>query len=164
MARMTVLTREIETLVTHIVARDVAAGVELARSLGYEMPADFDVGVRFIQDGARTRIRMRLNDVSHDSIVYLPDISGSLPLRRVDEMWKAAWIRIHGDALTVAHVWLEKHPEAALDRKLSGKALSLLDALRADPDLQEKWADACRERSKNFTYTPGPRVAIDAHS
>ena len=142
----------IRDLVTQIVARDVAAGVELARSIGHPMPRDFDVGVRFIEDGSATRLRMRLDDVTHDSIVQLPYLDGRLSIKTVDAMWKTAWERIHADALVLAQVWLDKHPETRVAKEGAVKALAILDALAADDALHARWLESCRERAKHFTY------------
>ena len=139
-------------LVTQIVARDVAAGVELARSIGHPMPKDFDVGVRFVDDGVRTRIRMRLDDAVYDAIVYLPHLDGRMSLATTDAMWKTAWDRIHTDALTLAQVWLDKHPEVRVSKDGSVKALAILDALAADEALHTRWMESCRERAKHFVY------------
>jgi hypothetical protein len=146
------LTTTHRDLVTQIVARDVAAGVELARSIGHQMPKDFAVGVRFVEDGVHTRIRMRLDDVTYDAIVELPHLDGRLSIRAVDAMWKTAWERIHSDALVLAQVWLDKHPETFVPKEGAAKALAILDALAADDMLQARWMDSCRERAKHFTY------------
>ena len=146
------LTAAIRELVTQIVARDVAAGVELARSIGHPMPKDFDVGVRFIEDGMHTRIRMRLADATHDSIVQLPHLDGRLSIATVDAMWKTAWKRIHADALVLAQVWIDKHPEIHVSKEGAVKALTILDALAADEALQSHWLKTCRERAKHFSY------------
>ena len=146
------LTLAIRELVTQIVARDVAAGVELARSIGHPMPREFDVGVRFVDDGPRTRVRMRLDDATYDAIVELPHLDGRLSVKRVDEMWQDAWERIHAYALTLAQVWLDKHPETRVSKDGATKALTILDALAADDALHSRWIDACRERAKHFTY------------
>lgn len=153
------LNAAIRELVTQIIARDVAAGVELARSIGHPMPNDFDVGVRFIDDGDRTRVRMRLDDATHDSIVQLPHLDGRLSLMTVDSMWKAAWVRIHTDALVLAQVWLDKHPETRVAKEGAVKALAILDALKADDALHERWLKSCQERAKHFTY----RTDITTH-
>jgi hypothetical protein len=142
----------IEDLVTQIVARDIAAGVELARSVGHKMPANFAIGVRFIQDGDRTRIRLRLDDATHDTIVTLPDLLGRQSLRETDAMWQRAWERIHSDALTVAQKWIDKHPEAMVSKEGATKAVAILDALAADPELSKQWMESCRERAKHFKY------------
>jgi hypothetical protein len=92
------LTRAIRELVTQIVARDVAAGVELARSLGYSMPKDFAVGVSFVEDGDLTRVRMRLDDASHDAIVRLPHLDGRETLARTDALWS-----VPGSTSTAKH-------------------------------------------------------------
>ena len=139
-------------LVTQIVARDVAAGVELARSIGHPMPKDFDVGVRFVDDGVRTRIRMRLDDATYDAIVYLPHLDGRMSLATCDAMWKTAWDRIHTDALTLAQVWLDKHPEVRVSKDGAVKALAILDALAADEALHSRWMESCLERAKHFSY------------
>lgn len=147
------MTRDIESLVTHIIARDVAAGVEMARSMGYAMPRNFDIGVRFIQDGSRTRIRMRLNDVTYDSIVTLPDLSpGRMSLRKVDEMWTAAWQRIKADAITMGQVWIEKHPESHMDSDGARRTLAKLDAMT--DDRTDQWIAEAREIAKRLTYSP----------
>lgn len=148
-------TPAIEDVVTQIVARDITAGVELARSLGYTMPTDFNIGVRFIHERDVTRIRMRLNDVAHDAIVRLPDLSirhgrHRQSLATSSQMWVDAWERIHADALTVAHVWIDKHPDAKAS--LGVRALALLDAMQSDA-LMAGWMNSCRERSKHFKYT-----------
>jgi len=146
------LTTSIRDLVTQIIARDVAAGVELARSIGHAMPKDFSVGVRFIEDGDRTRVRMRLDDATYDSIVQLPHLDGRLSIVTVDAMWKTAWDRIHADALVLAQIWLDKHPETRVSKEGAVKALALLDALKADDVLHARWLETCRERAKHFTY------------
>lgn len=146
------LTAAIKDLVTQIVARDVAAGVELARSIGHPMPRDFAVGVRFVEDGDRTRIRMRLDDATYDSIVQLPHLDGRQSLKTTDTMWKVAWERIHADALVLAQVWLDKHPEVQVSKEGTVKALAILDALKADDALHVKWMQSCLERAKHFTY------------
>ena len=146
------LTAAIRELVTQIVARDVAAGVELARSIGHPMPKDFDVGVRFIEEDGRTRIRMRLDDATHDAIVELPHLDGRLSIKTVDAMWKTAWDRIHNDALVLAQVWLDKHPETRVSNESAAKALAILDAIAADDTLHARWVEECRERAKHFTY------------
>ncbi len=146
------LTTAIRELVTQIVARDVAAGVELARSIGFAMPKDFSIGLRFIEDGDRTRLRMRLDDVTHDAIVRLPHLDGRQSLKKTDEMWKIAWERIHADALTLAQVWIDKHPEAQIAQEGTVKARAILDALREDDTLLARWMNSCRERAKHFTY------------
>ena len=143
------MTHDIKALVTQIVARDIAAGVELARSMGHRMPAEFDVGVRFLEDGGKTRVRMRMNDATHDAIVSLPDLISAHSLQIVDTMWKTAWERIHADALTVSQVWLDRHPEALGP---STTASSFLDALQADPVLSKRWLDTCLERARGFKY------------
>ena len=146
------LTAAIRELVTQIVARDVAAGVELARSIGHAMPKDFDVGVRFVEDDDRTRIRMRLDDATHDAIVQLPHLDGRLSIVTVDAMWKTAWDRIHSDALVLAQVWLDKHPETRVLKEGAVKALAILDAFTADDALRGRWIESCRARAKHFTY------------
>ena len=146
------LTTAIREGVTQIVARDVAAGVELARSIGHQMPKDFAVGVRFIEDSECTRIRMRLDDVTHDAIVQLPHLDGRLSIRTVDSMWKTAWDRIHVDALVLAQVWLDKHPETRVPKEGAVKALAILDALTADDTSRSRWIESCRERAKHFIY------------
>lgn len=144
----------IEFMVTQIIARDIAAGVELARSLGYSMPVEFDIGVRFIEDThERTRIRMRLDDAVYDVIVHLPHLDGTLPLRQVDAMWKTAWDRIHADALTVAQVWIDKHPEARLTKAGAIMAFGILDALADDDALHDLWMRSCAEHAKHFKYS-----------
>lgn len=142
-------TPEIENLVTQVLARDIAAGVELARSLGYVMPTDFTIGIKFMFAGSRTRVRMRLDDVTHDSFVMLPDLNGRQSLPETDRLWKAAWERLHVDALTVAQVWIDHHPTALKD---GVHALAILDAMKADDDLHAKWMASCRERAKSFQY------------
>jgi len=147
----------IEMLVTQIVARDIAAGVELARSIGHAMPTEFDIGVTFIEDGAKTRIRMRLDDVTYDSLVVLAPLDGSVPLRIIDDLWKSAWERIHADALTVAQIWIDRHPEVILNNETAIRALTILDAMASDEDLHARWMKSCTERAKHFKYTVQPR-------
>lgn len=146
------LTTHIRELVTQIVARDVAAGVELARSIGHPMPKDFAVGVRFVEDGEHTRIQMRLDDATYDAIVRLPHLDGRISIVTIDAMWKTAWERIHADALTLAQVWLDKHPETRVSKEGAVKALAILDALKDDNELYAQWIESCRDRAKNFTY------------
>lgn len=154
---MKATTPVIEALMTQIIARDIAAGVELARSLGHRMPSDFDVGVRFIADGRITRIRMRLDDVTYDSIVELPDLEGRQSLQITAVMWEEAWLRIHADALVVADGWLDKHPEATVSEEGAAQALSFLSKISSDEKLRTEWMSECRERSKNFKYTTTKR-------
>ena len=116
------------------------------------MPKDFDVGVRFVEDGDRTRIQMRLDAATHDAIVQLPHLDGRLSIVTVESMWKAAWARIHVDALVLAQVWLDKHPETRVAKEGAVKALAILDALKADDALHARWIETCRERAKHFTY------------
>ena len=146
------MTPNIRELVTQIVVRDVAAGVELARSIGHPMPKDFDVGVRFSEYGDRTRVRMRLDDATYDSIVQLPHLDGQLSIATIDKMWRAAWVRIHTDALVLAQVWLDKHPETRVAKEGATKALAILDALKADDALHARWIANCQERARHFTY------------
>lgn len=167
---MGALTKSTEALVTNIIARDVAAGVELARSLGYKMPKEFDVGVRFIHEPRKLighlrstppdwpmRIRMRLADASYDALVTLPELEQhpwsrfKISMRDVAAKWERAWERIHADAFMVAQVWIGKHPEAAMDRPRD--ALAILDVLKQDDTVMAKWMAECRERSKHFKYT-----------
>jgi hypothetical protein len=150
------LTSDIRELVTQIVARDVSAGVELARSIGHKMPADFSVGVRFIDDGHKTRVRMRLDDATYDAIVELPDLNGRQSVSATTRMWDVAWERIHSDALMLAQVWIDKHPEVALQAEGATKAVAILDALEADKALHDRWMASCHERAKHFTYQRVP--------
>jgi hypothetical protein len=170
---MAPLTKATEAIVTNIIARDVAAGVELVRSLGYKMPVEFDVGVRFISEPRKLigripdgslpdwpmRIRMRMADVTHDALVMLPELEEppwgrfKISVAEVAAKWERAWDRIHGDALTVAQVWIDKHPEAAMNRPRA--ALAFLDALDSDDALMVKWTSDCRERAKQLKYTAG---------
>jgi hypothetical protein len=168
---MAPLTKATEALITNIVARDVAAGAELARSLGYKMPKEFDVGVRFISEPRNLigrapggtppdypmRIRMRMADVTYDSLVTLPELElppwsrFQISMIDVAAKWESAWKRIHADALTVAQVWIDKHPEAAMDRPQN--ALSFLDLAKRDDAIMAKWINECHERAKHFKYT-----------
>ena len=136
-----------KNMITNLIARDVAAGVELARSLGYAMPRDFDVGVRFLDNP--TRVRMRLNDAELDSIVHLPDENSGLHGRA--HLWRRAWERMQSDALTLSHVWISKHPEAAV--KDAEVTLSLLDRMKVDREASDRWMAGCRERAAAFTYS-----------
>ena len=176
---MAPLTKAIEALITNIVARDVAAGVELARSLGYKMPKEFDVGVRFIGEPRKLkgyfsgeppdhpmRIRMRLADVTYDSLVTLPELEESsswgrlkISMASVALKWERAWERIHDDALIIAQVRIDKHPEAAMDRPRA--ALTFLATLENDDALMAKWLRECRERSKHFKYTAGAGATLE---
>jgi hypothetical protein len=175
---MGALTKATEALVTNIIARDVAAGVELARSLGYKMPKEFDVGVRFLREPRNlvgrqpggpppdwpVRIRMRMADASYDSLVTLPELEQppwsrfKISMTDVAAKWERAWSRIHADALTVAQVWIDKHPEAAMDRP--GDALSFLDLAKSDDVVMAKWLSECRERAKQLKYTAGTGVTL----
>jgi hypothetical protein len=146
------LTRAIRDLVTQIVARDVAAGVELARSIGYSMPKDFAVGVSFVEDGEFTRIWLRLDDVSHDAIVRLPHLDGRQSLTTTDAMWKRAWVHIHGEALVLAQRWIDKHPDVRPSGEAAAKTHSILDTLKADDALFQQWITECQDRAKHFTY------------
>ncbi len=153
----------IHNLVTQIVARDVATGVELARSIGHKMPASFDVGVTFMKlgvgrEGVKTRVRIRLDDATYDSIVDLPHLDDRAPsMRVVDAMWRAAWDRIHADAVTMAHVWLNKHPTAFVTEGDVQLSLAMLDAIKDDEELSASWMAACRQRAKRFKYESVPR-------
>lgn len=176
---MGALTKATEAILTNIIARDVAAGVELARSLGYKMPKAFDVGVTFIHEPRNLRgriplgpppdwtirIRMRMGDASYDALVTLPEIEQpmwgryeKISLADVSAKWERAWLRIHSDALTVAQVWIDKHPEAAMDRP--GDALSFLDLVKSDDAVLGKWLAECRERAKQLKYTAGAGATL----
>ena len=174
---MGAFTKATEAMITNIIARDVAAGVELARSLGYKMPKEFDVGVTIIHEPRNlvghflptppdwpVRIRMRMADASYDSRVTLPEIEQlrwgrySISLADVSAKWEVAWTRIHADALTVAHAWIDKHPEAAMDRP--SDALSFLDLVKSDDAVLAKWLAECRERAKHLKYTAGAGATL----
>ena len=176
---MGALTKATEAIITNIVARDVAAGVELARSLGYKMSAEFDVGVTFLHEPRNLvgrlppggpppdwplRIRMRMVDATYDSRVTLPELDQppwsrfKISMVDVAEKWERAWGRIHADALTVAQVWIDKHPEAAMDRPAD--ALTFLDLMKSDDAAMVKWLAECRERSKHFKYTAGAGATL----
>jgi hypothetical protein len=174
---MAPLTKTTEAIVTNIIARDVAAGVELARSLGYKMLKDFDVGVRFIYEPRilighllptppdwPMRIRMRMADASYDTLVVLPELdqprSGRFRISTADvaAKWERAWSRIHADAMTVAQVWIGKHPESAMDQPAG--ALTFLDLVKSDDAILGKWIAACRERAKQLTYTAGAGATL----
>jgi hypothetical protein len=146
------LTESIKTLVIQIVARDVATGVQMARSLGHQMPDNFDIGVRFVYDREKTRIRIRFDDVTYDSIVKLPNLDGRYPLRLVDKMWKDALLRIHSDSLTLANVWLDKHPESKMTGDNPTKAIAFLDTVLENDELSMKWIEICREHAKHLKY------------
>jgi hypothetical protein len=177
---MGALTKATEAILTNIIARDVAAGVELARSLGYKMPKEFDVGVRFISEPRNLvgrfplgpppdwpiRIRMRMADATYDSLVTLPELEPSprgfaqyrISVADVAAKWERAWTRIHADALTVAQVWIDKHPEAAMDRP--SDALSFLGLAKSDDAAMAKWLAECRERAKQLKYTAGAGATL----
>jgi hypothetical protein len=176
---MGALTKATEALVTNIIARDVAAGVELARSLGYKMPKDFDVGVTFIHEPRNLvgripmpttppdypmRIRMRMDDAAYDSLVTLPELElpswsrFKISMIDVAAKWERAWGRIHADALTVAQVWIDKHPEASIARPHD--ALSFLDLAKSDDAVMAKWLSECRERAKHLKYTAGAGATL----
>ena len=142
----------VRNLMTQVIARDVATGVEMARSLGNKMPAEFDVGVRFLSEpDGRTRIRIRLDDATYDSLVTLPRLD--TPMQRIEDVLKRAWQRLHADATTVAHIWLDRHPEARSSSVDAKATLAILDKLLSNEVLEAKWLRDCHECAKTFRYT-----------
>jgi hypothetical protein len=60
--------------------------------------------------------------------------------------------------LTVAQVWIDKHPEAAMDRPRD--ALTFLAFAKSDDAVMAKWLTECRERAKHLTYTAGAGATL----
>lgn len=142
------MTNDILDLVTQIVARDVSTGVEMARSIGHKMPKNFTIGVRIAgvtpgKNGEVTRVRIRLDDVFYDSILTVPFMDGRMSLGKVDMMWREAMQVLRGDALTLAHVWLDRHPDQALSKKDANNALNKLKKLVVDDQTGEAWQREC---------------------
>lgn len=146
----------IESIMTHILARDVAAGVEMARSLGYVMPANFDIGIKFQQtergygDCVPYRVTLRLNDAHYSSLVALPNFDLSVPIKKSEIIMTSAWNRLHADALTLAQVWIDKHPEAYMNDP--NKALQRLDAMASDDVVFDRWMSDCRKRAHGLKF------------
>ena len=152
------MTNDILDLVTQIVARDVSTGVEIWRSIGHKMPKNFSIGVRIAgvtpgKNGEVTRVRIRLDDVFYDSILTVPFMDGRMSMDKVDVMWREAMGILRSDALTLAHVWLDRHPDQALSAKDAGAALHKLKKLLVDDQTGEAWQAECAKRAQKLTYS-----------
>jgi hypothetical protein len=147
-------------VLAEIVARHVATGVEMAKSIGHKMPQHYDVGFKLVDydhsissaTGTQTRFRIRMADVTYDSVVIVPHFDGRIPLRLVSSMWKDAMQRIAGDALTMANVWLGKHPEARISDHDVKRALDAFDLMNGNEDLTRRWMTECEERAKHANF------------
>lgn len=146
-----------EELITHIVARDVAYGVEMARSIGHRMPIEYDVGFskrieNLDQAGIRMRITLRLDDARHDVLVLVPYLDNRSTMREVDEKWHELMRRLRSASLTLAHVWLDRHPDARIpDPQIRG-ALAKLDVLKINDDAEAAWAKECLRKAQAARY------------
>ncbi len=147
-----------EAIVIQIVARDVVVGVEMARSLGYPMPKDFNVGFQItncedLKTGQKTRITLRLDDVTYNSILLLPYLNGLHSMPMVDRLMNEAMNRLRSDAHTLAHIWLSKHDvyKTMPSDKLQA-ALAKLDILSREDRSAVKWNAEISERVKRFKY------------
>ncbi|MGH7684792.1 MAG: hypothetical protein ACREMT_10640 [Vulcanimicrobiaceae bacterium] len=150
----------VSNLVAQIVARDVGAGVEMARSLGYKMPTEYDVGFlivsrELIKGASKVIIRIRLDDVTYDSGIIWP--TQLTPRGNIERLMAQAFERLRADAVTLAHIWYGKHHEAAPTAIALGEALKKLNLMQRDDVAAQKWMRECAERAKSFTYKTEPR-------
>jgi hypothetical protein len=140
-----------ETLLAHIIARDVAYGVEMARSIGHRMPVEYDVGFsgrmeQPLSTGIATRIRLRLDDAIYEVPVIVPYLDGRTTIQQVDRLWRALMDRLKSASLSLAHVWLDKHPDAM--SKDAEASLERLQAISRDDAAETAWAEECRNKAQ----------------
>lgn len=150
-----------EELLAQIIARDVACGVEMARSIGHRMPLEYDVG--FTRKslmigrlpgalGVQTVITLRLDDATYDVRVLVPYLDGRTTLAQVDELWNDLVERLHSASLTLAHVWLDKHPDAQVKGEEATAALAKLAALGSTDIASDAWLAVCRRKAQAARY------------
>ena len=143
-------------LATMIIARDVAAGFELAKSLGYKVPKSYDVGVTIVHRIARPkgeacRVRIRVDDVFLDSTIIWPDLYGRCSMRECSEMSNIALERLQADALTVPHLWIDRH--GGLTKEQASDALAKLSKYATTDEDGEAWFREARDRANRQTFT-----------
>lgn len=148
----------VDDMLASIVARDVAFGFEMARDLGHRVPTDYDVGFhRFLRlpkhNGIDTHFRIRVNEVGQDVRALVPHIDGRVSLVEVDRMWRDVMDRLSSAAITLANIWLERHPEARASAEQAPSVLARLRYLEQSERDQERWAAELRERVKRSAYT-----------
>ncbi len=146
-----------EELITQIVARDVALGVEMARSIGHRMPVEYDVGFskrveNLDRTGIKTRITLRLDDARHDVLVLVPYLDGRSTMRDVDEKWRELMSQLRSASLTLAHVWLDQHPEARMSEVQAKGALAKLDVIKSNDAAEAEWAKECLRKAQAARY------------
>jgi hypothetical protein len=151
------MTPTVLTVITKMIAQDVAAGVEMARSLGHKMPTSFDVGVKVVSCVQRPKheeitLQIRLDDATLNS--YFRFLTEMTPKGMREEIAAVAIARIRADALTMLHAWLDKHPEAFLDKSQAEAALKKLAAVMRDEQLCDEWSCEAAAAASKFTYTP----------
>lgn len=148
-------------LVHQIVARDVARGFELARSLGYQVPKEYDVGLKYKPagrpvkglhaDGQWYLFTIRVSEVRRDVRVYLPEFNGRQSLRRVSDLWERVMTELHRAASMMAHYWIDAHPEA-IDVESAKAALEKLDAMLTNPDDEAKLLREAESAMRHARY------------
>ena len=143
-------------LATMIIARDVAAGFELAKSLGYKVPKSYDVGVSVIRRIPRPKseactIRIRVEDVFLDTTIIWPHLDGRCSMRECSEMSNIALERLRADAMTVPHVWIARH--GGLTKEQAADALVKLSKYATTDEQGEAWFREARDRANRQTFT-----------
>jgi hypothetical protein len=88
-----------EKILSHIIARDVAYGVEMARSIGHKMPREYDVGYskrieRRTGTGMGVRVKLRLDDATYEVPVFVPHLDSRCTMLELSEAWEAIRVLI----------------------------------------------------------------------
>jgi hypothetical protein len=147
----------LDDLIAQLVARDVEYGFAMARDVGYQMPASYDVGYRRIltlphPKGATTHFRLRVNDATQDVVTIVPFLDGRTSMADVATLWRETMDRLHTAALTMAHVWLDKHPEAKMSGDAAREAIGRLDLLTKCEADEQRWTAEVQERAKRAQF------------
>jgi len=150
----------IDDIVAQLLAREIAFGFETARSFGYKMPAEYDVGFQRIaismfkgSKGERCRYRLRVNDVTYDVEVFVPYLNGRISLAEVNALWEAAMVDLINAARAMANIWIDKHPEAQLKGTDAKKALAILSTVQKDDESIEHWMQLARDKARQAKFT-----------
>lgn len=147
-----------ETLLAYIIARYVAHGVEMARSIGHQMPREYDVGYskRVIvrhRAGMDVKVKLRLDDASYEVAVLVPYLDERSSIVELNQRWESMMDSLRSAALTLAQVWLEKHPEAVLKGASVEAALVKLDAIARNDATEAAWAEECRLKAQAARFS-----------
>lgn len=142
-------------LVHQILAREATRAFELARGLGFDMPREFDCGMRYIvegreREGERVRFHLRAADAVVRVVVLLPSFNRRMSLNRVDVLWKRAMADLHRAATSLAHVWIDLHPES---RPVDAQAaIARLEAVIHDDTASEAWSSEATRAARAARY------------